>query len=169
MRLPRALWPALLLVIAEMGCAGHFGLASASPEAQAWASALIGSWALVDSPGTGRKSAGTLPRDTIVWQVGRGGRLRHAVVARGAREKERTTELAWWWVESGSVAGAPVPLLCTSARPSRNRQCARIVLDTLSRGDRRDTKRFTWLGVTFKSQHWTFIERSRAGGPAPKQ
>lgn len=163
-------WPALVLTLAATGCARHFGLASARLEAQPWASALVGSWALVDSPSTSGESASTLPRDTAVWHIDRGGRLRHAVAARGEREreKERTTELAWWWVESQSVAGAQVPLLCTSVRPSRNRQCACIHLDTLSRADGRVTKRFSWSGVTFKSQHWTFIERNEGGAAAPK-
>ena len=162
-------WPALVLMMAATACARHFGLASARPEAQPWASALIGSWALVDSPGASAESAGALPRDTAVWQIDRGGRLRHAVAPRDTRDKERTTELAWWWVESESVAGAQVPLLCTSVRPSRNRQCARIDVDTVSRADGRVTKRFSWSGVTFKSQHWTFIERSGGGGAEPKQ
>ena len=168
MRQTRAHWPALVLMIAATGCARRFGLASARPEAQPWASALIGSWALVDSPSSSGQSAGTLPRDTAIWQIDRGGRLRHAIAARGTRDKERTTELAWWWVESESVAGAQVSLLCTSVRPSRNRQCARIDLDTLADGEGRVTKRFTWSGVTFKSQHWTFIERNAGGGAEPK-
>ena len=167
----RSRWPTFFLLLATTACgASHFGLASASPEAQSWAAPLVGSWAVVEAA-TGRELAvTTTPRDTAVWQLGAGGRLRHGVaVVRSASTKERTTELAWWWVESQSVGGARIPVLCTSARPSRNRQCARIRLDTLTGPDGRPTKRFVWSGVTFKSQHWTFVERTETGGGAHKR
>ena len=163
-------WPTILLLLATTGCGARpFGIASVrSPNAPSWTTALVGAWALADIPSGRGAVVNTPPRDTTVWRFDPGGRLRHAIaVVRFAGDrttvKERTTELAWWWIESQSVDGVRMPVLCTSARPARNRQCARIDLDTLTTPDSRVTKRFVWSGVTFKSQHWTFIERAETG------
>lgn len=163
-------WTAILIFLATTACGPRsFGLASVSPQDPSWTKALVGAWALVDAP---TRHAGT-PRDTTVWHLDPGGRLRQTEVLVRSRggdtvAKERDTQRAWWWVESQSVNGVQAQVLCTSARPARNRQCARIDLDTLARPDGRATRRFMWSGVTFKSQHWTFMERTAAGRAGEK-
>lgn len=160
-------WRTMLIFLVATGCAGrHFGVASAGPQGANWATALSGAWAFVDVPSAGTPNVRSAPRDTAVWHLDPGGKLRRTKVVvrvRGdnAVVKERDTGVAWWWVESKVRNDPTARMLCTSARPSRNRrQCGRVRIDTLAGFDGRPTRRLTWSGVTFKSQHWTLVERA---------
>lgn len=152
---------AMLAILATAGCSSRqFGLASVGPQQDPWAAALVGSWALVE-PAVGLGGA-PAQSDTAVWDIEREGRLRHLRVRARAGEPvadEREIQLAWWWVEPGHGGDVTERVLCTSARPSRGRQCGRITFDTIATPGERPGARMTWRGLTFKSQHWVFMRR----------
>lgn len=156
----------LVTILAVVACGKPpFGLTSAKPQEEGWAAALIGSWALVDSANDRLLNATAAPRDTSVWDITAGGRLRYAEVRVRTRQDrlvadEREIQTAWWWLKSHTVDGAIEHILCTSTRPGRGRQCGRVSVDTATISGTRPVKRLTWSGLTFKSQHWAFVERA---------
>lgn len=155
---------AMLAILAAAGCSTRqFGLASVGRQEDSWAAALVGSWAFVE-PAAGSLAGTASPGDTAVWEIEREGRLRHLQVRARAGETvadEREIQLAWWWVESRHGGDVTERVLCTSARPSRGRQCGRITFDTVAAPDAHRGTRMTWRGLTFKSQHWVFVRRAR--------
>lgn len=146
---------ALLALVVLGGCASApHTRADAStrfpaPVAAAWASA-------------GRTAAGSAAPDTALWVLLPNGRVEHREVRLRMRNgvptrTERLQLTASWWREARrDDAGADTSwVICTSQRPSRNRQCGRVSVDTVTGGRRR----LRWDGVTFGSQHWLFTER----------
>lgn len=133
-------------------------------DAERWPTTLVGSWALIDSvPGS---DAGL--RDTVVWELGSRGGLRHVVAdveapAAGGQPttRVRPVEQAVWWTESREVDGAMARVMCMSAQPARSRQCARVVIDTVTDARGSARRRLSWIGVTFP-QRWAFMERTLA-------
>ena len=155
----------LAFLVAAVGCASRrVGVASAAPNTAVLASALVGSWALLDADfDSARRSPGS-PHDTAVWHIEADGRLRHTqvrVLKRGERNvaSERSLSRAIWWVESRSLGGAAVPVLCTTPRPGRGYQCGRVTVDTATSAEGRSLQRLTWSGVTYVSQRWSFLAR----------
>lgn len=121
------------------------------PAATRYPATLLGSWVVLADAGGASTTAAA---DTALWELQPRGLLRHADV-RGGRVRERST--ARWWTESATVDGTSARVLCTSARPGRGAQCARITLDTVTTPDGA-RRRLTWNGITFR-QHWVFVDR----------
>lgn len=123
---------------------------------------LAGSWALVDA--APRSDDGV--RDTVIWELGSRGGLRHAVIDVEARgpggrptSRVRPVSQAIWWTEARRVDGEMTRVMCMSAQPARSRQCARVVVDTVTDARGSARRRLSWVGVTFP-QRWVFVERT---------
>ena len=155
---------AMLAIMATAGCSTRqFGLASAGRQEDPWAAALVGSWAFVE-PAAVSHGGTAAQTDTAIWDIERQGRLRHLQVRTRPGKSvadEREIQLAWWWVEPRHGGDVTERVLCTSARPSRGRQCGRITFDTIATPGAGPGARMTWRGLTFKSQHWVFVRRAR--------
>lgn len=133
-------------------------------DAERWPTTLVGSWALIDSDALADSDV----RDTVVWELGPRGGLRHARIKVDAQaaggeptSRVRTIQQAGWWTEQREIGGETTRVMCTSARPSRSRQCARVVIDTVTDASGRAHRRLSWTGVTFP-QRWAFVERTPA-------
>lgn len=153
-----------LLLSSVAACAGQrMGPAGELADRERWPAMLVGSWAFVDSPS--RTDAEM--QDTVVWELGPRGGLRHATVdvAAGtsaqAAARVRTTQQAVWWTELRKVDGEMTRVMCTSAYRGRSRQCGRVQVDTVTGAQGSAHRRFSWIGVTFP-QRWIFVERSSA-------
>lgn len=166
----RAMWRTLrrvgLLHVVGLGavsglgaCSGRWPTPGTPAATREWPAALVGSWALA-----GRAAQGGVP-DTTVWVVKPGGRLEHREVqvrpqGTSLGVRERVITASRWWTKDRTVDGVRTRVMCTSQRPARNSQCARVTVDTVTDAQGEPRRRFTWTGVTFHRQHWTFTERT---------
>ena len=157
-----------LLLSSVVACAGQRVGAGGGPEdVERWPATLVGSWALADAG----DRAGADVRDTVLWELGPRGGLRHARIdvdaqaaGREPTSRVQTIQQAAWWTEPREVDGETMRVMCTSARPSRSRQCARVVIDTVTDANGSTRRRLSWTGVTFP-QRWVFVERR---SPSPE-
>jgi hypothetical protein len=125
-----------------------------APVAAAWATA-------------GRTAAGSNAPDTALWVLRPNGRVEHREVRLRMRDgvptrTERLQLTAFWWREArrGDAGRDTSWVICTSQRPSRNRQCGRVTVDSVPDTQRGGTRRrLSWDGLTFRQQHWTFLAR----------
>jgi hypothetical protein len=145
----------LVALFALSGCAAtHSGRADAATRFPA---PVVASWATAGSMATGSSAP-----DTALWILRSNGLVEHREVRVRARDgavssNERLLMKSFWWHEQRKdTTGADSSLvICTSQRPSRNRQCGRVSVDTVAGG----TRRLRWDGLTFRTQHWLFTER----------
>lgn len=159
LRVPRTA-SALLALFVLGGCAAapgtrvHAASRFPAPVAAAWATA-------------GRAVAGSIAPDTALWVLRPNGRVEHREVRLRMRDgvptrTERLQLTAYWWREARKGDASPDTswVICTSQRPSRNRQCGRVTLDSVPDAQRGGTRRrLSWDGLTFGQQHWTFLAR----------
>ena len=146
-------------LIGPAGCGATWPKPGTPAAAAEWPAALVGAWAWAGSPARG----GTVP-DTLLWVLGSAGRLERREVQRRPRgdtltSRERTSTISRWWTKDGHADGVSPWTVCTSQRPGRGSQCARVVLDTVTDAAGHARRRLTWTGVTFRDQHWALVER----------
>lgn len=140
-------------------CGGRWPAPGTPAAAAEWPAAMVGAWALVE-PAT---RAGVA--DTTVWVLRASGALEHHEVQVRPRvgalaARERTVATSRWWTKERAVGGLTTRVVCMSQQPGRNSQCAQVTIDTVPGAGGARLRRLTWTGVTFRTQHWTFMERA---------
>lgn len=157
LRWPRTA-PALLALFLLGGCAS--APRTAADAARRFPAPVAAAWAA-----PGRTAAGSTAPDAALWVLRPNGRVEHREVRLRMRDgiptrTERLQLTAHWWREARKGGAGPDSswVICTSQRPSRNRQCGRVTVDTMI-VDARPTRRLRWDGLTFRTQHWLFTER----------